>query len=227
MSGKYTINPRNSPHLSVIVLHGLGADGKDMIPVANFLKVPSYSIRYVFPNAPIRPIKIYMGQPMRAWYDLLKDGWDHKVEDRKGLENARGFVDELIRDEITRGLKPHQIVLSGFSQGGALALYAGLRYPEKLAGIMALSTYLPIADSTASQKHIANEDIPILYMHGLYDDVIPLYVAKNSRSHLRELGYRVAARDYDVAHSVCPQQIVEISEWLKQRCKGLGETSSH
>ena len=156
---------------------------------------------------------------MRAWYDLLKEGWDHTVEDRKGIDQAGQFVFECIQEEIDRGLNSRQIVLAGFSQGGALALFCGLRYPSQLAGIIALSTYLPVADSTASEKHMANADIPILYSHGLFDDVIPFSVAKNSREKLRGLGYSVESRDYEVAHSVSPQQIVDISKWIARRCE--------
>ena len=219
MLDKYTINPNRSPQLSVIVLHGLGADGSDLVPVANYLNIPKFAIRYVFPTAQIRPITIYSGFPMRAWYDLLKEGWGHKVEDRHGIEQAGKFVFECIQEEIDRGLNPRQIVLAGFSQGGALALFSGLRYPAQLAGIIALSTYLPVADSTAKEKHAANAEIPILYMHGLFDDVIPHSVAITSRENLHKLGYKVEARDYDVGHSVSPQQIVDISSWITRRCE--------
>ena len=219
MQDKYTINPSGSPQLSIIVLHGLGADGRDLVPIANYLNVPGCAIRYVLPNAPIRPITIYSGFPMRAWYDLLKEGWDHTVEDRKGIDQAGRFVSECIQEEIDRGLNSRQIVLAGFSQGGALALFAGLRYPLRLAGIIALSTYLPVADSTASEKHMANADIPILYSHGLFDDVIPFSIARKSRESLRRFGYSVESRDYETAHSVSPQQIADISEWIARRCE--------
>ena len=219
MLDAYIFNPSQPPQLSVIFFHGLGADNHDLQPIISYLNIPEHlPVRFVIPNAPVRPISIYMGHPMRAWYDFLKEGWDHKVEDRKGLEKSGKLVEELIQREIDHGLSHQQIVLAGFSQGGALSLFVGLRYPETLAGLIVLSAYLPLADSTVAERHPANQHSPVLFMHGYQDAVIPFSMAQKSRHQLSQLGYRVEEKNYNMAHAVCPDQIGDIGRWISERC---------
>jgi len=166
-----------------------------------------------------------MGYSMRAWYDLLGEKWGSENEDRPGLEESRKFIEKIIENEKNFGIESNRIILAGFSQGGALALYAGLRHSNPLAGIMALSTYLPFAHSTFSERQRANLNIPVLYMHGLYDNVIPHSAAKFSRQHLISLGYRLDSKDYKIAHSIHPLQIQEMSAWIGQRIKDLDSSA--
>ena len=213
------INPNQEPRLSVIWLHGLGADGHDFEGVVPYLGIPgSCPVRFIFPHAPHRSVTINMGMRMRAWYDILNPVLGAPVEDQTGIEESAELVAELIRRENERGLKTAQIVLAGFSQGGAIALHLGLRYAERLAGIMALSTYLPLQESMHSQLAEANRNTPILYLHGLLDPVIPIATAERSRQFLLNAGYDIDSRDFPIPHSVSPEEIAVIGNWLTARC---------
>jgi phospholipase/carboxylesterase len=198
------------PEAAVIWLHGLGADGHDFEPIVPELEVPQ-PVRFVFPHAPIRPVTINNGMRMRAWYDIFQFGGGR--EDDAGIRASQKLVEELIR---AQKLAPERIVLAGFSQGGAIVLQAGLRYPGRLAGIMALSTYLPLSAALASEASRENQGLPIFMAHGLYDDIIPLERAQRSREVLEKQGYKVEWHDYPMPHSVCAPEIAHISAFLNR-----------
>jgi phospholipase/carboxylesterase len=200
-----------NPVGAVIWLHGLGADGHDFEPLVPELRLKR-PLRYVFPHAPIRPVTINMGMRMRAWYDILQLGGG--PEDGTGIRASQKIVEDLIVQEARRGLTPRQIVLAGFSQGGAIVLQTGLRYPERLAGILALSTYLPLASTLETEASRANRDIPIFMAHGEYDDIIPIRRAEQSRELLVSLGHKVEWHSYPMPHSVCAPEIGEIANFL-------------
>lgn len=201
---------------SVIWLHGLGADGNDFVPIVPELELPSdLAIRFIFPHAPVRAVTINAGMQMRAWYDIL--GIDRAMrEDDNGIRTSQAQVGALIAKEKERGIPAQRIVLAGFSQGGAIALQAGLRYPEKLAGIMALSTYLPLRDSLAGEASPANRAIPIFMAHGTQDYMLPFQLGEFSRDQLREQGYAIDWHAYPMAHQVCGEEIRDVSAWLTQ-----------
>lgn len=210
------INPTQTPTASIIWLHGLGADGHDFVPIVEQLNLPeSLSVRFVFPHAQEIPITINGGYPMRAWYDILGFRTDTR-EDVDGIRAAAKQVDALIHAEQELGVPIQRIVLAGFSQGGALALHCGLRYPKRLAGILALSTYLPIAHTIADEVSKANQDIPIFIAHGTEDPILPLSWAEMSSEFLQKLGYIVQLRMYPMAHTVSLEEIGDIGEWIKQ-----------
>ena len=198
------------PEAAVIWLHGLGADGHDFEPIVPELELTK-PVRFVFPHAPIRPVTINNGMRMRAWYDIYQFGGGR--EDEQGLRASQKLVDELI---AAQGLPPEKIVLAGFSQGGAIVLQTGLRHAERLAGIMALSCYLPIASTVAAERSAANRSIPIFMAHGEYDDIIPIQRAQQSRAALESLGYAVEWHDYPMPHSVCAPEIADISAFLSK-----------
>jgi phospholipase/carboxylesterase len=198
------------PEAAVIWLHGLGADGHDFEPIVPELELAK-PVRFVFPHAPVRPVTINNGMRMRAWYDIYQFGGGR--EDEQGLRASQKLVDEMIR---AQGLPPETIVLAGFSQGGAIVLQTGLRYAERLAGIMALSCYLPLAATVAAERSAANQSIPIFMAHGAYDDVIPIHRAQQSRAALESLGYKVEWHDYPMPHSVCAPEIADISAFLSK-----------
>ena len=199
-----------NPTAAVIWLHGLGADGHDFEPIVPELELAK-PVRFVFPHAPVRPVTINNGMRMRAWYDIYQFGGGR--EDEQGLRASQKLVDEMIR---AQGLPPEKIVLAGFSQGGAIVLQTGLRYGERLAGIMALSCYLPLAPTVAAERSAANQSIPIFMAHGAYDDVIPIQRAQQSRAALESLGYKVEWHDYPMPHSVCAPEIADISAFLSK-----------
>jgi phospholipase/carboxylesterase len=199
------------PVAAVIWLHGLGADGHDFEPVVPELEIDK-PVRFVFPHAPIRPVTINMGMRMRAWYDIFQFGGG--AEDATGIRASQKIVEELIEQEKRRGLTPKQIVLAGFSQGGAIVLQTALRYPERLAGILALSTYLPLASTIEAEVSKANRDIPVFMAHGEYDDIIPVRRAEASRELLVQLGYKVQWHSYPMPHSVCAPEISDIAKFL-------------
>lgn len=206
------------PLSTVLWLHGLGADGSDFVPIVGELPLASAPpVRFIFPHAPMRPVSINRGMVMRAWFDYDDVSNDAGVrEDIASLRQSQLAINALIAREKERGVEAERIVLAGFSQGGALALQAGLRYPEKLAGIMALSCYLPAAQTFASEKHQSNVTTPIFMAHGGADPVIPMAFALLSRQHLVEAGYAVEWREYEMGHSVCAQEIMDIGKWLKR-----------
>ena len=207
------IETGREPRAAVIWLHGLGADGHDFEPIVPELGMPAAAppVRFVFPHAPLQPVTINGGAVMRAWYDVTGDG----RQDAAGVRSSQAHVEALIARERARGVAARAIVLAGFSQGGAMALQTGLRYPERLAGILALSAYLPLPDTVANEAHAANRDVPIVMSHGIQDPVIPLSWATRSRDHLVELGYAVEWREYPMPHSVCAKEIEDVGAWLR------------
>jgi phospholipase/carboxylesterase len=204
------------PGACVIWLHGLGADGHDFEPIVPVLDLPDTpGIRFVFPHAPMQSVTINGGMVMRAWYDVY--GLEGvRREDEAGVRASQARVETLIAREKARGIPPAKLVLAGFSQGGAIALQTGLRHPERLAGIMALSTYLPLAGALAAEAHAANRDVPIFMAHGAHDPVIPLSRAAHARDLLAGQGYRVEWHEYPMAHAVCEAEIADISAWLRR-----------
>lgn len=206
------IETARNPSASIIWLHGLGADGNDFAPIVPALKLPRAAIRFIFPHAPVQPVTINGGMRMRAWYDIT-DGAIRR-EDESGVRASQTLIEALIAREKERGTAANRLVLAGFSQGGAIALQTGLRHSERVAGIMALSTYLPIADKFAAEASKANRDAPIFMAHGSHDPVIPLARAEQSRGLLQSLGYNVEWREYPMPHSVCPEEVSDISAWL-------------
>lgn len=201
------------PAAAVLWLHGLGADGHDFEPIVPELRLPaSRPVRFVFPNAPQRPVTINMGMRMPAWYDILQLGGG--PEDEPGIRQSQAALEQLIAREIGRGIPANRIVLAGFSQGGAVALQTALRHPQRLAGAMALSTYLPLAATLAKERAAANGDLPVFMAHGRFDDMIGIERAMRSRDALAALGYPVEWRDYPMAHAVCAQEIADVAAFL-------------
>ncbi len=202
------------PQSTVIVLHGLGADGNDFVPIAQELDLAAAGpVRFVFPHAPVIPVTINNGHRMRAWYDIL--GMDLvRREDEAGLRRSMALVDELIARENERGMRSNRIVLAGFSQGCAMALLAGLRHKERLAGIVGMSGYLPLAASMAAERSDANALTPIFLAHGQQDNVVDVQRGKEARDALKTLGYDVAWHEYPMAHSVCMEEIADLNAWL-------------
>jgi phospholipase/carboxylesterase len=203
-----------APRAAVIWMHGLGADGYDFVDVPPVLRLPeSLAVRFVFPHAPMQPVTINGGMVMRAWYDVRHDAGARR-EDEPGLRQSQRHVEALIAREKARGVAASRIVLAGFSQGGAMALQTGLRHPERLAGIMALSCYLPLADLMAAEASAANRDVPIFMAHGTGDPLIPLARARRAHEILTGLGYRVEWHEYPMPHSVCDAEIRDTGAWL-------------
>jgi len=195
-----------NPTASVIWLHGLGADGHDFEPIVPELRLTK-PVRFVFPHAPIRPVTINQGMRMRAWYDIFQFGGGR--EDDAGIRASQKLIEGLIQKE--QGKK---IVLAGFSQGGAIVLQTALRHPERLAGVMALSTYLPLAATLESERSKTNQDLPIFMAHGKFDDIIPIHRAQQSRDFLQKLQYKVEWHEYPMPHSVCAEEIADLSAFL-------------
>lgn len=202
------------PVATVLILHGLGADGRDFVPVAEQLDLSSIGpIRFLFPNAPVIPVSINGGYQMPAWYDIL--GADITArQDEKGMRQTQDSMNQLIEREIERGVPARRIVIAGFSQGCAMALMTGLRFPERLAGIMGLSGYLPLAAALAAERSPANADVPVFLAHGTRDGVVPLPRAIASRDALTALGYPVDWHTYEMEHSVCAEEIADMHQWL-------------
>ena len=216
--GKIAHALETKPRTPVIWLHGLGADGHDFEPIVPELQLPgSLSLRFVFPHAPVRPVTINGGMAMRAWYDIvsLTAGRDH---DQRGITDSMAQATALIRRERERGIAADRIVLAGFSQGGAIALHAALRYPEKLAGLMALSTYLPLGSSLDAEvvdnAAAVNDGIPVFMAHGTFDPVLPMQMGVDSRDLLRDRGFEIEWHEYPMAHAVCAEEIAHIRQWL-------------
>ena len=206
-----------NPTAAVIWMHGLGADGNDFVPIVNELALSGApAIRFIFPHAPMMPVTINNGHVMRAWYDVsFGDLEGHtKRADEKGVRQSQAQIGALIVRETTRKIPSKNIVLAGFSQGGAMALQTGLRYPDTLAGVMALSCYLPCADSFAAEAAAANAKTTLLIAHGTQDPVVPYAMGKNSRDVLLKSGYTVEWREYPMPHSVCPEEVRDIGAWL-------------
>ncbi|MFT4101167.1 MAG: alpha/beta hydrolase [Burkholderiaceae bacterium] len=207
-----------APTASVVWLHGLGASGDDFVPIVpeldlKALRQAAGDVRFVFPNAPSRPVTVNNGYVMPAWYDIFGFG-GRAGEDEAGLRASQAAIESLVARERSRGVPARKIVLAGFSQGCAMTLMTGLRHAERLAGLMCLSGYLPLADRTSAERQAANDDVPIFMAHGTHDPMIPIQRAEASRDALRALGYTVQWHAYPMPHSVCPEEIEDISDWL-------------
>jgi len=216
------IESGKNPTAAVIWMHGLGADGNDFVPIVNEIELDGApAIRFVFPHAPMRPVTINNGYVMRAWYDVSFGDLEgqSRLADERGVRESQAHITALIEREAKRGVGAEHIVLAGFSQGGAIALQTGLRYPRKLAGVMALSTYLPLAESLLQEAAPANKTTPIFMAHGTYDPVVPLMMGAGSMTLLTGLGYAVEWRQYPMPHSVCPEEIQDIGAWLQKILK--------
>ena len=206
-----------TPRGSVIWLHGLGADGNDFVPIVHELDLSGApDIRFVFPHAPMQPVSINNGYVMRAWYDVRWGDLEgrSKQPDEKGVRASQAAVGQLIEREISRGTRVERIVLAGFSQGGAIALQTGLRYPQKLGGVMALSTYLPLAETFAAEATEQNRRTPIFMAHGTQDGVVQFAYGAQSRDILVQHGYDVEWHQYPMAHSVSLEEIRDVVAWL-------------
>jgi phospholipase/carboxylesterase len=210
------IEPPIPASASVIWLHGLGADGHDFEPIVPELGLGDAPVRFIFPHAPERPVTINMGYVMRAWYDITAPDLS-QGQDEAGTRESEQQLRAWIAHEKSRGIPAERIILAGFSQGGAIVLHTGLRYPEQLGGIMALSTYLPLADTVADEKHAANGELPIFMAHGEQDPIIPLALAETSRETLKQLGHPLEWHQYPMQHSVCMEEIGAIAGWLRER----------
>jgi phospholipase/carboxylesterase len=209
------IETKPKPSHAVIWLHGLGADGNDFVPVVKEMKLPPLGIRFVFPHAPMRPVTINGGFVMRAWYDIAYQELAFK-EDERGLRDSQKLIEGLIARENARGIPSGRIVLAGFSQGGVMTLQVGLRQPKRLAGLMALSAYLPMSPMVEVERNAASNALPIFMGHGISDNIVPLALGKMSRDSLIKLGYEVEWRQYTMPHSVCAEELADIGAWLKR-----------
>ena len=206
-----------NPGRSVVWLHGLGADGNDFAPIVPELVDRAWpALRFVFPHAPVRPVTVNGGMPMRAWYDIKGARIEDK-QDEAGIRASIGQLDALIAREAERGVAPERVLLAGFSQGGAIALAGGLRHARRLAGIVALSTYLPLQELAASERSAANAGVPVFMAHGSHDPIVPQPLGAMSRDVLRTLGYAVDWHSYPMAHQVCAQEIADLRAWLGAR----------
>lgn len=208
-----------NPTHAVIWMHGLGADANDFAPLATELGLyDSPAVRFIYPNARVRPITINGGMAMRGWYDIYAPDLIRR-EDTQGLLQSQQEIQALIARENARGIQSANIVLAGFSQGCAMTLQTGLRHPEKLAGLLGLSGYLPLAGTLQAERHAANQDTPIFLGHGTVDPVVTLERAEASRQHLQDAGYQVLWKTYPMPHTVCPEELVDIARFLRQVLK--------
>ena len=213
------LNTGTDPKGTIIWMHGLGADCWDFVSIVKELGLPAdLPLRFIFPQAPSRPITINNGQVMPGWYDISMAELQRKP-DEAGVRQSQASIDALIEREIGRGVPADKIILAGFSQGGAIALQTGLRYRDALGGIMALSTYLTLEDSLAAEATAANANIPILMAHGTQDQVIPLSLAQSSRAKMAARGYKIEWHEYPMPHSVCMEEIEDIGAWIQARFK--------
>ena len=204
----------DNPVATILIMHGLGADGNDFVPIAEQLNLSSVGpVRFLFPNAPVIPVTINGGYRMPAWYDIIVTDLGRK-EDEPGLRNSQAAITALIENEVKRGIPASRIVIAGFSQGCAMAFMTGLRYPERLAGIVGMSGYLPLADKTSAERHMANQATPIFLAHGTQDPMVVLARATEARDALRNMGYSVDWHEYRMEHSVCPQEVIDLEKWL-------------
>jgi phospholipase/carboxylesterase len=211
-----------NPVATILILHGLGADGNDFVPIAEELQLDAVGpVRFLFPHAPVMPVTINNGYRMRAWYDIM--GFDEDApQDEAGLRRSQALVETLIAREKQRGIASDRIVLAGFSQGCAMALLTGLRHAEPLAGIAGLSGYLPLAGKTAAERHPANQQTSIFLAHGAQDEVVALERAEASRDALQALGYPVEWHEYLMGHAVNPLEIEELNDWLVRALSAAG-----
>lgn len=211
------INPKKTPVATVIWLHGLGADGRDFVSLATDLQFSQdFPVRFIFPHAPIRSVTINNGYMMRAWFDVF--GFEEtSKQDEHGLQDAQIQLEQLLNQEKSRGIPSERIILGGFSQGGALALHCGLRYTKRLGGIIALSTYLPVANKISFELSEGNRSTKILMAHGEYDKLVPLRFGQFSYELLEQLGYKVEWLTYPIEHTVSQEEIQDIKGWVKKQ----------
>ncbi len=212
-----TLETGATPRCSIIWLHGLGADGEDFVPIAEEINLP-VAVRYIFPHAPKRPVTLNGGFIMRAWYDIAASDIDAE-QDETGIRASQAEIEKLIAQELGRGIRPENIFLAGFSQGGAIVLHTGLRHTHRLGGILALSTYLPLAATLPEEEGMAAKETPIFMAHGRSDPVVPFALGISSREKLLQHGYRVDWREYAMPHSVCPEEVGDIEAWLRAAVK--------
>lgn len=209
--------PSNQARASVIWLHGLGADGNDFVPIVPELGLGSHhDVRFIFPNAPTQPVTLNGGMQMPAWYDITGTDLADK-QDRQGIQDSARAIEALIAQEIDQGIPGQNIILAGFSQGGAIALHTGVRHQQPLGGIIALSTYLPLHEQLAAETSTANQGLSIFMAHGTQDPVVPLNLGQLSRDYLTAAGYQVVWHDYAMEHEVCYPEIQAIGHWLRDR----------
>lgn len=216
------VEPALPANAAVIWLHGLGADGSDFVPIVPALQLPApLSVRFVFPHAPVRPVTLNGGMRMRAWYDIysLQRG---SRQDEAGTRASAATLMQLVQAQVDAGIPRSRIVIAGFSQGGAIALHTAVRLPQPLAGVMALSTYLPLDATVPAEMTAAGRATPILICHGSYDSILPLVMGSDSRDGLRGWGFEVEWHEYPMAHEVCDEEIETISAWLVQRLTATG-----
>lgn len=207
------IEPDQSADATIIWMHGLGADAYDFYSVPSQLGLPArLNIRYVFPNAPRIPVTINRGLIMRAWYDVR--GFDKRSEDQQQIRSSARWIMELVARENERGVKANRVVLAGFSQGGAMALFTGLRYPEPLAGIMCLSGYLLLHENLATEETNHNRDVSIFQAHGKNDPVVPYELGRSSYDALTKADYQIDWHEYPMAHQVCGEELRDVGNWL-------------
>jgi phospholipase/carboxylesterase len=205
-----------NPDAAVVWMHGLGADGHDFEPIVPELGLPAtVRVRFVFPHAPLRPVTINQGHVMRAWYDVRALAGVRR-EDEAGVRQSARQIEALLARERQRGIVPRRLVLAGFSQGGAMALHVGLRDADRLAGLLALSCYLPLAGTLDTEASPANRDVPIFWAHGLHDPMLPLAMAEQGREQLAALGYRIEWHQYPIPHSVSAEEIADVARWLER-----------
>ncbi len=204
-----------APKHSVIWLHGLGADGEDFVDVAETINLP-LAMRYIFPHAPKHPVTINGGFVMRSWYDIADIDIAAK-QDASGIRASQAEIEKFIAQEVARGIATENIFLAGFSQGGAIALHTGLRHPAKLGGIIALSTYLPLAASLSQEVSLSATKTPIFFGHGRHDPVVPYALGKQSADKLKQHGFQTEWHEYPMQHSVSADEISDIEKWLIQR----------
>lgn len=209
---------------SIIWLHGLGADGHDFVPLVPELGLPNLQkIHFVFPHAPVRPVTLNAGMSMRAWFDIYSLDRSGPI-DETGINKAVDWIHQLIADEIQHGIKPENIFLAGFSQGGYVALLSGLFYPQRLAGLIGLSTFLWQPQDYLQRRHPNNQNTPIFLAHGDYDPIVPFKAGEHTATLLKSEGYDVSFQAYPMAHSVCQEEVKALSLWLQQR---LSSKNSH
>ena len=211
------IETQAQPDAAVIWLHGLGADGNDFVPIVDQLQLPShYAIRFIFPHAPVRPITINQGYQMSAWYDISSLSIVEQ-EDEAGIKESSAILKQLCEEQEADGIDSSRIIVAGFSQGGAIALHCGCRYPKPLAGIMALSTYLALPDTLSDEISDCAVETPVFMAHGLQDDVIAYEYGTQSMEQLDANNIEVQWHEYDMGHSVCLEEIHHIRQWLTQQ----------
>lgn len=211
------LQPDAAPDASIIWLHGLGADGYDFEGVVPMLELPQESaVRFVFPHAPVQPVSLNGGLEMRSWFDIHGIGAEFP-QDEAGIEASAARLHDLIDRERQRGIEPQRILLAGFSQGGAVVLHAGLRSREPLAGILALSTWLPLPDRLEAEAHAERKQIPILMVHGTEDSVVPLDLAQRSSERLVAAGFAPEFRTFPIAHAISAEELGQIGQWLRER----------